>query len=76
MIALFLARFVATSLLPWLLELATRLLAGGLNVPEPLLRSTGIFVAAQVQAVENSIGHTLCPRRLGRRLLALCRKAR
>jgi hypothetical protein len=42
-------------------------------MPEPLLHSTGVFVFAQVQAVENSVGNRLCPIRLLRRLLALCR---
>jgi hypothetical protein len=58
--------------LPWLLHLATRLttrfLAHSLNVPEPLVHTTGAFVFAQVQAVETSIGRTLCPTRLWRAL--------
>ena len=53
-------------LLNWLLNLATRLLARSLNMPEPLVRTTGAFVFAQVQAVETSIGRTLCPVRLWR----------
>ncbi len=58
------------SALPWLLDLATRLttrfLAHSLNMPEPLVHTTGVFVFAQVQAVETSIGRTLCPIRLWR----------
>jgi len=50
----------------WLLGLATRLLAGALNMPEPLLHDTGIFVFAQVQAVESCVGKRLCPIRLWR----------
>ena len=61
------------AIIPWTLNLATRTLAYSLNMPEPLLHSTGVFVFAQVQAVENSIGNRLCPIRLLRRLLALCR---
>ncbi len=57
-------------LLNWLLKLATRLLARSLNMPEPLVHTTGAFVFAQVQAVETSIGRTLCPVRLWRRLRA------
>jgi hypothetical protein len=57
-----------------MLNLATRMLAHSLNMPEPLLQTTGIFVFAQVQAVENSVGKTLCPIRLLRQLLALCRQ--
>jgi hypothetical protein len=32
------------------------LLAHSLNMPEPLVRDTGVFMSAQVQAVENSSG--------------------
>jgi hypothetical protein len=52
--------------IPWLLNLATRLLARALNMPEPLVHDTSIFVFAQVAAVENSVGQTLCPIRLWR----------
>jgi hypothetical protein len=75
MIALFLFRSLAAGLAPWLLKLATRLLARSLNMPEPLVHSTGVFVFAQVQAVENSVAKSLCPLRLARRLLAWCRQA-
>jgi hypothetical protein len=37
-------------LLNWLLKLATRVLARSLNMPEPLVHTTGVFVFAQVQA--------------------------
>ena len=50
--------------LPWMLNLATRMLARALNMPEPLVHHTGVFVFAHVQAVENSVGKTLCPKRL------------
>lgn len=64
----------ATDLIPcllnWLLKLASRLLAHSLNMPEPLVHTTGVLVFAQVQAVETSIGRTLCPIRLWRRLRA------
>jgi hypothetical protein len=59
----------AAGMLTWLLNLATRLLARSLNMPEPLVRTTGVFVFAQVQAVESSLGRTLCPIRLLRLLL-------
>jgi hypothetical protein len=48
----------------WLLNLATWLLARSLNMPEPLVHSTGVFVFVHVQAVEISVGRTLCPIRL------------
>ena len=59
---------IAASMIPWLLNLATRLLARILNMPEPLVHNTGVFVFAHVQAVENSVGKRLCPIRLLRRL--------
>ena len=64
------------AIIPWMLNLATRTLAYSLNMPEPLLHSTGVFVFAQVQAVENSIGKTLCPIRLLRQLQVWLRSAR
>jgi hypothetical protein len=63
----------AAGMIPWLLNLATRMLARLLNMPEPLVENTGVFVFAHVQAVENSIGKTLCPIRLLRRLQFLLR---
>jgi len=54
----------ATALMRWMLHLATRLLARILNMPEPLVHSTGVFVFARVAAVESSVGKTLCPIRL------------
>jgi hypothetical protein len=61
---------------PWLLNLATRMLAYALNMPEPLLQNTGAFVFARVQAAENSIGKTLCPFRLLRRFQILIQARR
>lgn len=52
----------------WLLNLATRLLARILNMPEPLVHTTGVLVFAHVQAVESSVGKKLCPVRLLRQL--------
>ena len=57
-------RLTPTRALAWLLNLATRMLACSLNMPEPLVHNTGVFVFAQVQAAENSIGKSLCPIRL------------
>jgi hypothetical protein len=58
------------SALSWTLKLATRILARALNMPEPLVHSTGAFVFAHVQAAENRAAKTLCPVRLLRRLLS------
>ena len=65
-----------TAIASWLLDIASWLLARALNIPQPLLHSAGIVVLAQVQAVETSIGKSLCPSRLQRRLRALWRMAR
>jgi hypothetical protein len=58
----------------WLLNLATRMLANSLNMPAPLVHSTGIFVYAQVQAVEHRAARTLCPVRLLRWLREMVRR--
>jgi hypothetical protein len=50
---------IAASVIPWLLNLATRMLAHTLNMPEPLVHSTGVFVFVHVQAVETSVGNRL-----------------
>ena len=60
--------FPSAELLAWLVDLATRLLARALNMPEPLVNDTGMFVYVRVQEVENSIGRKLCPVRLWRRM--------
>ncbi|HWX61792.1 hypothetical protein [Bradyrhizobium sp.] len=65
-----------TAIASWLLSMASWLLARSLNMPQPLLLSTGMFVYAQVQAVESSVGKSLCPRRLARKLRALRRSFR
>jgi hypothetical protein len=56
------------TIVPWLLHLATRMLACSLQMPEPLVHNTGIFVFAHVQAVENRAAKKLCPIRLLRQL--------
>jgi hypothetical protein len=57
-------RTSTAGMIPWMLHLATRMLANSLNMPEPLVRCTGGLVFAHVQAVEASVGRTLCPVRL------------
>ena len=59
-----------TVLVPLATKLATWLVARSLNVPEPLVHATGLFVFVQVQAFENGVGKLLCPVRLARRLTA------
>ena len=58
-------------MMPWMLSLATRMLACSLQLPEPLVHNTGVFVFAHVQTIENSVGRTLCPIRLLRQLRSL-----
>jgi hypothetical protein len=70
MIALLLYRTLADNLLPWIVKFATRILARSLNMPEPLLHSTGEFVVAQVLAFEHGVAKSLCPFRLARLLRA------
>jgi hypothetical protein len=60
----------AAELSTWVVGLATRLLARSLNMPEPLVHDTGMFVYIRVQEVETSIGRKLCPIRLWRRIQA------
>jgi hypothetical protein len=47
---------------------ATWALARSLNMPEPLVHDTGMFVVAQVVTIENRVGRVLCPKRLLRQL--------
>jgi len=49
-------------------NLAIWALARSLNMPEPLVHDTGIFVVAQVVTIENRVGRALCPKRLLRQL--------
>jgi hypothetical protein len=65
--------------LPWLLDLATRLstriLAQSLNMPEPVLHSTGLYMVARVQVAEHKAAKSLCPIRLFRHLRALTHRS-
>ena len=66
--------FSAAGMTSWMLHLATRLLARALNMPEPLVHTTGAFVFAQVQAVETKAAKRLCPVRLLRQFQNLLRR--
>jgi hypothetical protein len=66
----------AAAALSWMIGLAARMLAGLLNMPEPLVCDTGAFVYARVQAAEHRAAKTLRPVRLRRLLLALVRPSR
>jgi hypothetical protein len=73
MLMLSLFRFAAAAI-PWMLNLATWLLARSLNMPEPVVHDTGVFVFAQVQTIENRVGKALCPMRLVRQLRSLLQR--
>ena len=73
MLMLSLFRFAAAAI-PWMLNLATRLLARSLNMPEPVVHDTGVFVFVQVQTIENRVGKALCPMRLVRQLRSLLQR--
>jgi hypothetical protein len=76
MIALLLYRTVADHLFPWAMAFATRTLARSLNMPEPLVHSTGDFVIARVVTFEHAVGKSLCSFRLARLLRAWWRTFR
>ena len=61
----------AAPLWPWLIDLATWMVARSLNMPAPLVEAAGLFVFLKAQAFEHSIGKSLCPIHLWRRLRAL-----
>jgi hypothetical protein len=63
-------RLQPAAIAEWLVAIATRLLARSLNMPEPLVASTGAYVFAQVAAAETRAAKTLCPVALMRRLRA------
>jgi hypothetical protein len=67
MLMLSLVRTLAV-LIPLAAKLATWLLARSLNMPEPLVHATGLFVFVRVQAFENNIAQSLKPVRFARRL--------
>jgi hypothetical protein len=73
MLMLSLVRTLAVTI-PWMLNLATRMLARALNLPEPLVHDTGAFVVARVQAVESRVGKALCPKLLRRQLRSLLQR--
>ena len=62
---------IAAAITRWTLKLATWSLARSLQLPEPVVHDTGVFVVVQVQAIENRFGKALCPFRLARQLKSL-----
>jgi hypothetical protein len=68
--------FSTAGVASWMLHLAARMLARALNMPEPLLRTTGVLMFAQVQAVETKAAKRLCPVRLLRQFQSWLRPPR
>ena len=64
----------AAAMVRWSLNLATWLVARSLNMPEPVVHDTGVFVFVQVQAIEDRVGKALCPMRLMRQLRSLLQR--
>jgi hypothetical protein len=54
MLMLSLFRLVA-AVVPWVVNLATWLLARTLNMPQPLVHDTSVLVFVQVQTIENRV---------------------
>ena len=73
MLMLSLFRFAAV-MIRWTLNLATWLLARSLNMPEPVVHDTGVFVFVQVQTIENRVFRMLSPKRLVRQLRSLLQR--
>ena len=73
MLMLSLFRLV-TAVIAWMVNLATWLLARSLNMPQPLVHDTGVFVFVQVQTIENRVGKALSPKRLVRQLRSLLQR--
>jgi hypothetical protein len=65
---------LASTVIPFVVKLATWLLARSLNMPQPVVHDAGIFMFVQVQAIENRIGRAVCPARLLRRLRSLLQR--
>jgi len=73
MLMLSLFRLVA-AVVPWVVNLATWLLARTLNMPQPLVHDTSVFVFVQVQTIENRVLAAFCPMRLMRQLRSLLQR--
>jgi hypothetical protein len=65
---------LASTVIPFVVKLATWLLARSLNMPQPVVHDAGIFMFVQVQAIENRIGRAVCPVRLLRQLRSLLQR--
>ena len=73
MLMLSLFRLVA-AVVPLVVNLATWLLARTMNMPQPLVHDTSVFVFVQVQTIENRVGKALSPMRLMRQLRSLLQR--
>jgi len=66
-------RFAAAAI-PRTLNLATWLVARSLNMPEPVVHNTGVFVFVQVLTIEIRLGKALSPKRLVRQFRSLLQR--
>lgn len=73
MLLLSLFRFAA-AMIPLVVSLATWLLARTLNMPQPMVRDTSVFVFVQVQTFEHKVGKALCPVRLVRQIRSMLQR--
>ena len=65
---------LATAAIPWVVNLATWLVARSLNMPQPVVHDAGMFMFVRVQTIENRVGKALCPGRLTRQFRSLLRR--
>jgi hypothetical protein len=65
---------LATAAIPWVVNLATWLVARSLNMPQPVVHDAGVFMFVRVQTIENRVGKALCPGRLMHQFRSLLRR--
>jgi hypothetical protein len=63
----------SSTIIRWLVGLASWMAARSLNMPEPLVQASCILVFAHVQAFETRAARSLCPVRMLRQLRSLLR---
>jgi hypothetical protein len=59
----------STGLIQCLVDLVAWFLARMLQMPEPMVHATAIFLLLRIQAIENGVGKRLCPIRFVQTLL-------
>ena len=64
----------SVGLIQCLIDLATWLLARALQMPEPVVHAAALFLMLRARTIENSVGKSLCPINLARRLISRWRR--